>query len=263
MKLVGIKRSETSLTNAKWKKINELDLQLLKAGDLQELQACFMQGLNELIPHKKSFFDMGYIKNGQASFFDPFSLNMSDNELSEYYDSYQSADYIAWLLPEDEAVYYRDSTIISKELRERSPFYKQWLKPMGVYYSIGSTLFCDGRLYGSITAFREEEADFSDEDVYVLRLLSEFLTARLKLMFPNGIADGRRFKYDDEQLKKHLITNREREIIGFICDGLTNREIADKLCISESTVKKHNNSIFAKFSVSSRTQLLREISEQI
>lgn len=261
MKLVGVKQAETTLSNTKWKEINELNLEIMKLEKLQHIRCTFMQRLNELIPHKKSFFDLGYIKKGQASFFDPFSLNMSEQELSKYYESYLNSDYIAWLLPENEAVYYRDSTIISRELREKSPFYKQWLKPMGVYYSIGSTLFCDNKLYGSITVFREETFDFRDEDVYVLRLLSEHLSVKLKLMFPNGIADSKKFKYDDEKLKNHLITNREREIISLICNGLTNREIADRLCISESTVKKHNNSIFTKFSVNNRVQLLQEIAE--
>ena len=53
------------------------------------------------------------------------------------------------------------------------------------------------------------------------------------------------------------VTMREREIVAHILQGKTNADIADELYISESTVKKHINSIFRKLSVSSRWELLK------
>ncbi len=262
MKFIGISQTEPPVLDEKWKKINSLALEISRASDLARLKQVFMERLAELIPNRKSFFDLGYAKNGQTHFFDAFSLTMTETELQEYYVNYQGSDYIGWLLPDDEAVYYHDSKIISNELREMSPFYNNWLKPMGMYYSIGSTLFYNEKLYGSVTLFRERELDFNDEDVYVLRLLSEHLTSKLCSMYPNGISRINTLKYSDELLKKHLVTNREREIISLLCQGFSNRDIADALCISESTVKKHNNSIFAKFNVTTRTQLLREINDK-
>jgi DNA-binding NarL/FixJ family response regulator len=55
----------------------------------------------------------------------------------------------------------------------------------------------------------------------------------------------------DESLSK-----KEREIIIFISQGLTNREIASALCNSEQTVKTHISSIFRKLKVSRRSQLV-------
>jgi two-component system, NarL family, nitrate/nitrite response regulator NarL len=51
------------------------------------------------------------------------------------------------------------------------------------------------------------------------------------------------------------LTQREREIISGIVEGLTNREIAEKLSIAEETVKHHLSSIFDKTSVQTRLQL--------
>jgi len=51
------------------------------------------------------------------------------------------------------------------------------------------------------------------------------------------------------------LTKKETEILGFICTGLTNKEIARKLYISEQTVKSHCNHLFKKFGVSSRLKL--------
>ncbi|HEX9024402.1 MAG TPA: LuxR C-terminal-related transcriptional regulator, partial [Geobacteraceae bacterium] len=52
------------------------------------------------------------------------------------------------------------------------------------------------------------------------------------------------------------ISKKEREIIVLISQGLRNREIADKLCISEQTVKAHLSRIFRKTNVTSRSQLV-------
>jgi len=53
------------------------------------------------------------------------------------------------------------------------------------------------------------------------------------------------------------ISARELEVLGELDKGLTNREIADKLCISQATVKTHLLSIFNKLGVSSRLLAVR------
>lgn len=57
------------------------------------------------------------------------------------------------------------------------------------------------------------------------------------------------------------LTKREIEILVNIFDGLKNAEIAEKLFISEITVKKHLQHIFEKIGVNSRTTLIRRILE--
>ncbi len=50
------------------------------------------------------------------------------------------------------------------------------------------------------------------------------------------------------------LTSREHEVLALIVNGLNNREIADELTISRSTVKNHVSNILAKLSVTSRTE---------
>ncbi len=50
------------------------------------------------------------------------------------------------------------------------------------------------------------------------------------------------------------LTKREMEVLKLIAEGLYNKEIADKLSISEKTVKNHVSNIFRKINVSDRTQ---------
>ena len=52
------------------------------------------------------------------------------------------------------------------------------------------------------------------------------------------------------------MTEREKEIIECICQGLTNKEIARRLVLSEHTVKTHLNNIFRKFNITSRSKLM-------
>ena len=51
---------------------------------------------------------------------------------------------------------------------------------------------------------------------------------------------------------RDLLSARELEVLSELALGITNREIAEKLCISQATVKTHVLSIFGKLGVSSR-----------
>lgn len=52
----------------------------------------------------------------------------------------------------------------------------------------------------------------------------------------------------------HDLTERERDVLELMIDGLSNREIGEKLVISSSTVKNHVSSILSKLDTTSRTQ---------
>lgn len=50
------------------------------------------------------------------------------------------------------------------------------------------------------------------------------------------------------------LTQREKEVIESLCQGASNKEIAERLFISQKAVKSHLQSIFEKLNVSNRTQ---------
>ena len=53
------------------------------------------------------------------------------------------------------------------------------------------------------------------------------------------------------------LTPREAEVLGLIGEGLSNREIGERLVLGQATVKTHVNRIFAKIGVQSRAQAVR------
>ena len=65
------------------------------------------------------------------------------------------------------------------------------------------------------------------------------------------------FSVNEARLRELGITRREREILELIADGLSNREIAEKLFVSENTVKTHSSRLFDKLSAKRRTQAVQ------
>lgn len=49
-----------------------------------------------------------------------------------------------------------------------------------------------------------------------------------------------------------ILTDREREVLDLLAQGLTNKEIAEKLVITTNTVKRHLKAIFEKLDVHTR-----------
>ncbi|WHZ21327.1 MAG: Two-component transcriptional response regulator, LuxR family [Nitrospira sp.] len=58
------------------------------------------------------------------------------------------------------------------------------------------------------------------------------------------------------------LTEREREVVRLISEGLSNKDIADRLCISSITVRHHLTNIFDKLGVSNRQKLLIRAHQQ-
>src|SRR5215831_14616159 len=65
------------------------------------------------------------------------------------------------------------------------------------------------------------------------------------------------FVLNQAKLEELEITPRELEILQLIAQGLSNREIAERLFVSENTVKTHSSRLFDKLSARRRTQAVQ------
>jgi DNA-binding NarL/FixJ family response regulator len=68
---------------------------------------------------------------------------------------------------------------------------------------------------------------------------------------------------EEEKLRESVqITQREKEVIGLISDGLTNKDIASTLFISPNTIKSHVHNILEKLTLNSRLQIAKYANER-
>jgi len=72
------------------------------------------------------------------------------------------------------------------------------------------------------------------------------------------VPQGGPFVLDVEKLKGLGITQREHEILELIAEGLSNREIGERLFVSENTVKTHSSRLFDKLGVNRRVQAVQK-----
>jgi two-component system, NarL family, response regulator LiaR len=68
---------------------------------------------------------------------------------------------------------------------------------------------------------------------------------------------GRPFVRDERRREDLGISRRELDILELIAQGLSNREIAEKLYVSENTVKTHSSRVFDKLGAKRRTQAVQ------
>jgi LuxR family maltose regulon positive regulatory protein len=83
---------------------------------------------------------------------------------------------------------------------------------------------------------------------YVSRLLGAFSPLALEPVDPA--------QRQPESPTVEPLTERELEVLQLIAEGLSNREVAQQLCLSLSTVKVHTHNIYGKLGVNSRTQAI-------
>ena len=87
----------------------------------------------------------------------------------------------------------------------------------------------------------------------------EYFTARVTQQLSVGL----RQEIEAEQLRTRVesLTNREREVLLLVADGLTNREIGERLGISPRTVETHRERVMGKLRIRSVAGLTRFVVE--
>jgi DNA-binding CsgD family transcriptional regulator len=112
--------------------------------------------------------------------------------------------------------------------------------PAEVYGGLVAVLFSALGLYFGMRWARTREV----REVLVIREVEREVRA----------PEGGGFVVDAGKLKELGITPREHEILGLIATGLSNREIGERLFVSENTVKTHSSRLFEKLGVNRRVQ---------
>lgn len=105
-------------------------------------------------------------------------------------------------------------------------------------------------IYGGLIA-----ATFAVLGIWLgLRLTREKIVVK---EVPVAAPPGQPFVRDEKKREDLGITRRELDILELIAQGMSNREIAAKLFVSENTVKTHSSRVFDKLGAKRRTQAVQ------
>jgi DNA-binding NarL/FixJ family response regulator len=104
--------------------------------------------------------------------------------------------------------------------------------------------------------FKDRAADVLIKAVQKVHAGEVWLDRALTATVLTELSQANDKKAADEDSKKIAsLTEREREILALVCQGLKNKQVADALFISEATVRNHLTSILGKLQLSDRFQL--------
>ncbi len=79
--------------------------------------------------------------------------------------------------------------------------------------------------------------------------------------FPKTTSSTPSSDYIDSTMHIEQLTEREREILALIAQGASNRQVAERLYVTEGTIKNHMSSILGKLGVRDRTQAVLKAKE--
>lgn len=102
---------------------------------------------------------------------------------------------------------------------------------------------------------------------YIVKPFNEnTLLASLEMAISNFAQTSNQFQPEPrfEKINRHLlsqVSEREFDVLKLVYAGNTNQQIADALCVSVNTVKKHINSAYLKLDVLSRTTAIARLRE--
>lgn len=234
--------------------LNELALGIWAAEDIDELGSVLLSGLHGLVRHEVSMLycrPVGKVGDERL-----ISLTIPSEELERYRAEYLETDYTVWYLKQPGVKVFRDSDIIDQQFMESSQLHREWIVPLGVYWSCVTVVRSGGVFYADLTLMRSrEEGDFSDEELTSLSLVTDQLEQWLRMHHerPSQLIDAELHGNVD------LLSAREREVAALAASGYATKQIARLLGITYGTVRKHLANIYRKLGVSSRIEMARAL----
>lgn len=235
--------------------LNSIIHQIYNVEDFNEMKKTIITLIRSLIPCTCGSILMTKGGNRQV-FCDPVTVPESYEDIEREYIKCQDMDGSLWVVRRKQSTVFRDTDLMPDETREQTEYYQKCFRPFGIHYSVDLTITNGQKIMGIMTLYRTKgEGDFTTDEMRILQLLSMHLDARFSKSLK--AADAAPAKAQIARFAKdYCLTARETEVLQLVLKNCDNREIAEDLCISENTLKKHLQNLYKKADVSSRVQLI-------
>ena len=156
--------------------------------------------------------------------------------------------------------------IVNRSFFLSSEYYNDFLRQQDIYYESVTYLKSNNKVIGWIGLFRPKGSkDFSKEESEIMKILAPYVTLALEnIDLQRKIELSKHRRLNEENIGEVLcLSKRETEVVSHIFRGMRNSEIAEKLFISEISVKKHIQNICEKLGVNCRTAIIHKILESL
>ncbi|MFD1738056.1 LuxR C-terminal-related transcriptional regulator [Bacillus salitolerans] len=236
--------------------VKEILLQLDEQDSVDEFRHQTLSLLDRHFGLDRSIF---WLCNEGGEITAPVIRNIKEGAFSQYVNGYQEQD---MLLPHK----VKDLLLKSRVLRihdittskdyENSRYFNEFMVPNDCYHEMGVYLISRNQLIAGISFVGgKKHSAFGDRSAELLDVLSCFISSKLHYLLQYETHRDSTLPID---FPAHF-TPKEKEICSLLKMGLTNKQMADQLFVSTSTIKKHLQNMYTKMGVSSRTKLLHKV----
>lgn len=228
--------------NSDWLVLNSLIYKIYTTRDFELMRSEFLEQLRLVLDFDSAQFRLA---NEEGELGDTVAFHDSSDLATQYEEN----DYCRGLLHGGKSIVYRESDVISEEVRSASEYYNKVYVPNGWHYSIHMVLCHEERLLGEVTLYRKQgKSDFHYDDVFLLDMLKEHLSYRLDREWKDRGLDGGKMTIKAATLQ-YSLTKREETILRLLLAGEANDQICEELCISVNTLKKHVLNLYRKLGI--------------
>jgi len=253
-----------NLPQVTWRRAWALLDAVYRAESEHALVNVFLDRIERLIPHESAvYFPIdtarmapsihGYITKGIPNY---------GEEAQRYCAYYFDLDPLKDLnsrLPSNVPV--RNSDAVSVTQLKNSEFYSDFLGPLRILNVLGFTIRSNDGFFGGIGLHRPPgRRDFSEKERAILALLAPQVANALSVLRERerlGAGGVGKPSIDLYTAMDRLsLSPRQKQIANLVIQGFGNREISERLSISEHTVKRHLQAIYAKAEVNSRARFM-------
>lgn len=237
--------------------INDIIYKVYTIENFEEMKETFLKLLSILIPNSAASILMADKKEEKNKLCNPICYPSTFNGIEKNYLNIEDEDYSRWIVLSGKCILIRESDLMPEEERINTSIYKNCYEPFGLHYSLQLSIVYKECFLGIITIYRsKKEGDFTDEEVFTLELLKDHLNYRFYQSYILNTKTTNSYEITNLALKYHL-TNREIDVLKLLFNDVPSDDIAEQLCISSHTLKKHIQNLYKKFNVSNRWDLLK------